>query len=97
VVVKKKSIGLSERERAALVVLDGAADDCDDFCYLHFKTIATRSGLDQKVIRRTVRALARKGFAEYGKGLWTDDGEPAGSGYCCTEAGRDFLAAEKWS
>lgn len=37
------------------------------------------------------RSLARKGFAEYARGLWTDDGTPAGSGYACTQSGRNAL------
>jgi DNA-binding Lrp family transcriptional regulator len=78
---------LSEREAKALNVLAGCFGDEGN--YLPFASIAERSGLDPKHVRRTVRALARKGFAEYGRGLWTEDGAPAGSGYRCTVAGYD--------
>lgn len=54
---------------------------------------AHRSGLDRHLVRRTVRALARKGFVTLLRGLWTEDGEPAGSGYGITQAGAAFLNA----
>ncbi len=38
-------------------------------------------------IRRTVRLLARRGHAEYCRGLYTAEGDLAGSGYCITETG----------
>lgn len=89
-------VRLSERERKALETLADAGG-CEDFGYLSFKTIAGRSGLDLKVVRRTVRALARKGLAKYERGLWTEDGELAGSGYAATEAGLQLgqLAADR--
>lgn len=79
---------VSAREKQALMALFD--NYSDDFGYLGFKTIAACSGLDIRHVRRSVRALARKGLAEYGRGLWTEDGEPAGSGYCCTRAGADY-------
>lgn len=79
-------MSVSDRELLALKALASAAD-YDGFCYLSFAGVAQRSGLDPKHVRRTVRALARKGLAEYGKGLWTDGGEPAGSGYAITKLG----------
>ncbi len=82
---------MSPNETKALKALAEAYSDYEEFCYLSFKGIAKRSGLDPKLVRRTVRSLARKGFAEYGRGLWTDGGEMAGSGYCCTKAGYSAL------
>lgn len=76
---------LSERERAVLEVLVDAGGP-DDFGYLSFANIAKRGKLDPSIIRRAVRALARKGMAQYEKGLCTDGGEFAGSGYCATQA-----------
>lgn len=85
----RQDVRLSERERKALEALAdaGGSEDCG---YLGFKAIAQRSGLDPLHVRRTVRALARKGLAKYGKGLWTDDGELAGAGYCATERGLEI-------
>lgn len=82
---------MSPNEQAALKAL--AEIYREDFGYANFSMIASESGLPQKNVRRTVRSLARKGFAEFGKGLWTEDGEPAGSGYRCTDAGFRALEA----
>lgn len=49
--------------------------------------------MDVREVRRIVRCLARKGLAEYWRGLWSDDG-PAGGGYCITPAGRAKLKQE---
>ncbi|QAY96691.1 hypothetical protein CWB41_13925 [Methylovirgula ligni] len=59
----------------------------DEFGFVSFATIAAEADMPRIAVRRTVRFLARRGLAEYGKGLWTRDGEPAGSGYRCTRAG----------
>jgi len=78
---------MSPNELKALNALAEVFRDFDEYSYLGFKSIAERSGLEPRLVRRTVRSLARKGFAEYGRGLWTEDGELAGSGYRCTRAG----------
>lgn len=78
---------MSPNEMKALKALAEAYSEYEEFCFLNFKGIAARSGLEPRLVRRTVRSLARKGLAQYGKGLWTSDGELAGSGYCCTKAG----------
>lgn len=81
-----KPIPISDREMQALNALAGSYGG--DFDCLGFKAIARRSKLDPKHVRRSVRALARKGLAEYIRGLWSEDGEPRGSGYRCTANGR---------
>lgn len=80
-------MNLNDNERKVLSVLFEAYSDYEEFCYLNFKGIEVRCGLDRKTVRRAARSLARKGLAQYGRGLWTDGGEMAGSGYCCTKAG----------
>jgi hypothetical protein len=80
-----KPVSISGREMQALNALAGSYGG--DFDCLRFSAIAKRAAIDPKHVRRSVRALARKGLAEYVKGLWNEDGEPAGSGYRCTEAG----------
>ena len=82
------SIKLSDRERQALSAWRNTYTDYD---YLSFNTIAKNSGLDRNVVRRTVRAMARKGVTEFGSGLSNDDGEFAGSGYGLTHAGRVLM------
>ena len=53
-----------------------------------FAPIMNHTELDRKTVRRHVRALARKGYAEYFRGLCTEDGDFAGAGYCITKTGR---------
>ena len=54
---------------------------------LSFDGIATLSGVPRQKIRRAVRALARKGYTQYHRAMWSDDGEPRGAGYGLTEKG----------
>ena len=60
----------------------------DDYGFCSFKSIAAQSGVASCDIRRVTRLLKRKGFTEFASGLWNDDGEPRGSGYSITAAGR---------
>jgi len=46
---------MSPNETKALKALAEAYSDYEEFCYLSFKGIANRSGLDPKLVRRTVR------------------------------------------
>jgi len=75
---------MSERERKVLEAMGLCYAGNPDYSYMTFATIAADSGIDLKHIRRTVRSLARKGWAEYGKGLCDEDGEFRGAGYRCT-------------
>lgn len=86
---------MSPNEMKALKALAEAYSEYEDFCFLSFKGIAARSGLNPTLIRRTVRSLARKGFAKYQRGLWTDSGEMAGSGYCCTKEGYAAIPSQE--
>ena len=61
--------------------------------YMPFAPISDATDLGRREVRRLVRALKRKGYADFSHGLMTEDGEFAGSGYAITKAGRDFLAA----
>lgn len=58
----------------------------DEHCW-PFDSIAEHVGLDRKKVARACRSLRTKGLAECKHGLWTEDGTPAGSGYCATAAG----------
>ena len=86
-----QAIHLSRLERLALKGLDGSSFD---WGYFPFKRIA-RKGLPLPQVRRAVRALARKGVAVYGRGLFTEDGEVAGAGYALTLVGLEALEIEK--
>jgi hypothetical protein len=58
---------------------------------LFFKGIVESTGLEHRVARLAVRALARKGFAERTAAFDIDDGTIRGSGYSCTPAGYNFF------
>lgn len=81
---------LSERERACLQAIYDLGHA--EMGYgIYFKTIAEETGLPLVQVRRSVRACARKGLAEHIRGLFTDDGMVAGSGYGITPAGRTWI------
>jgi len=81
---KAGSLRLTALQRLLLAAWVGMGEE---FGCLTFNAIARRSGVDRRLVRRGIRALARKGVTEYHRGLWTDEGEPAGSGYGLTPLG----------
>lgn len=62
----------------------------DDEMAFGFDTIGSDTGLSRKQVRAACRALAARGLARYYRGLMTEDGEAAGSGYGVTIAGVQF-------
>lgn len=76
---------MNDIERKVLAFL--ADNGSEYFGYSGFAPIVADTRLDRKQVRRACRSLARKGLAQFGSALWTEDGEPAGSGYCITTAG----------
>lgn len=84
---------LSANERAALGALHEVYHQGEAWA-LTFKGVSVRSGLPLHQVRRTVRALARKGMAQYMRGLMTEDGELAGAGYCCTADGAAWIGSQ---
>lgn len=73
-------------------VLKVLADGDPDFGHYSFRAIQRRTGLKRSEIGRACRSLTRKGLAKFGSGLFTEDGEVAGSGYAATDAGREKAA-----
>ena len=57
-----------------------------------FAPLEAATGYDRRTVRRYVRQLARKGLAEYCRGLCTEAGEFAGAGYCISTDGIAALA-----
>lgn len=76
------SASLSADEQRVLKALTAVSDD---YSFLAFKTISKRTRLPRERVRRACRSLTRKGLAKYQRGLWTEDGTPAGSGYAATQ------------
>ena len=83
-------VRLSERERVCLLAINELGHGETGYG-IFFKTIVTETGLTLAQVRRSVRACARKGLAEHIRGLFTDDGMIAGSGYGITPAGRTWV------
>lgn len=79
---------INDNERKVLTVLSDY--EMEGQC-LYFRSIALEVNMDWRKVRRVVRALARKGLAEYHRGLFDDDGRVAGSGYCISKAGRTAI------
>lgn len=84
---------LSPNELSLLLAMnEHCSTEYEDFggftCYT-FKGLARMSSLDPKLIRRTVRSLARKGLTGYEKGLMNENGEVCGAGYGITKLGRE--------
>ncbi|MDE2020539.1 MAG: hypothetical protein KGJ13_09410 [Patescibacteria group bacterium] len=75
-------------------VLALLASGSEDFGVMSFASIAYFIKLNRKKIRRACRSLKRKGLAEFYRGLWTEDGVPAGSGYGATALGREQADAK---
>jgi len=77
-------MNLNEAEKQVLAFL---ATGSEDFGVYSFDPIARHTKLDRKAVRRACRSLKRKGLTEFHFGCWTEDGEPAGSGYGATKDG----------
>ena len=83
---------LTEAQKRELRILSVLADAGEDFGYFGFKSLSCQTQIDRRQVRLDVRRMARKGLTQFGKGLCTDDGDFAGSGYAITDAGRAALA-----
>jgi hypothetical protein len=83
------SVHLSDNQALAMTAWIGLPVD---FPILSFKTVGARSGLDQHLVRRTVRAIARKGLLKFARCSWSDDGEMMGAGYEPTTLGWEYLS-----
>ncbi len=76
--------------KTVLEALDRITHPCGEHC-VGFDPMVRETGMHRAEVRRIVRHLSRRGYAEFWRGLCTDEGELAGSGYCITEAGRRAL------
>lgn len=73
--------------RPHVTVLHYYAQSRGDFSFRNFKDVQHGTGLSETNVRRISRYLCRKGYLKYGKGLWCEDGTPAGAGYAITSMG----------
>ena len=79
---------VSDRELEVLKVLAESYHDVDDWGALYLRGITAETKLDTGQARRAVRSLARKGLAQYERGLVDEEGMMAGAGYRATAAGK---------
>ena len=74
-------------ERAVLGALcDGRAEQGDEF-YFSSAYIERVTGIGNELVRALLRELVDRGLASYCRGLMTEDGQLAGSGYAATLGG----------
>ena len=83
---------LTEAQRREQRILSVLAEADEDYGYFGFDSLSRQTQMDRRQVRLDVRRMARKGLTQFGKGLWTDEGGLAGSGYAITESGRKALA-----
>lgn len=88
------SITLTDRERPVLADLAEITRPDGEFCVPFYRISGEPKDAPRtREVRRIVRQLARKGMAEFYRGLFDDDGMLCGSGYCVTQKGLKALAA----
>lgn len=85
-------VKINDNERACLMALASEYDS--DMNCLYMREVARRTGLDEKLVRRSVRSLGRKGLALYVRGLFNEDGQVAGSGYQASREGWEMVSAD---
>ena len=83
-------MNLTEKERKVLTALASQTIENGELCYGFDSLVEYADGLDRKQIRLGCRSLKRKGLAEFYSGLFNEDGEVAGSGYCISDEGREL-------
>lgn len=86
-------IKVSEFEYLVLKELAECFYDETDWSAFYMRGLVAHTKLTLAQVRRSVRALARKGLAAYERGLFDEDGQVAGSGYRATKAGKELVEA----
>lgn len=64
----------------------------EGYCY-NLRHLSEALGVHREYIRAACHALRERRLVTYQRGIWTEDGRPAGTGYMLTEAGVKALAA----
>jgi RIO-like serine/threonine protein kinase len=91
---KTKQVKLSKHEWRVLRALRNLANDeySDEWYCFPFRTIAKDAHMRRNDVRLACRSLARKGLAQYERGLVSmQTDEFAGAGYRATQAGFDLF------
>jgi hypothetical protein len=61
---------------------------------LNLSGLSLRTGLSRELLRGLVADLRHEGLVEHQRGLWSEDGTPAGAGYALTPAGSAAAGAD---
>lgn len=83
---------MRDMQRKCLDALASVTRSGGEWC-ASFQRIQDATELSRTHVKRSIRALARKGLAEFHKGLCNEDGEFTGAGYCISAAGRGMAGA----
>lgn len=78
-------------DRYVLSVMAGGQGSFEATEYFRPLAAFERNWFSRDMARAFLRDLTDRGLAQYSRGLWTEDGEPAGSGYAITNAGLALL------
>lgn len=88
---KTPTVKINEKERKVLELLVESYHGTDDWGALYMRAIVAGTDFELHQVRRSVRSLARKGYAQYERGLVDEDGMMAGAGYRATEEGAALI------
>lgn len=83
---------LSSRETECLYALHTILLNSDNASYA--RTVAKKVGIEENKARNALRSLKRKGFVDYQRGLFDDEGKVAGSGWRVNLKGSQIIPEE---
>lgn len=73
------------------LILDALTTVAEEGYCLNLYGLEARTDLPRETLRGIVADMRKDGLVSYHKGLWAEDGMPAGAGYAITAAGRAAL------
>lgn len=82
---------LTDLERRVLDAFGEHTQKDGELC-IGFKALSKHTNLDTKTLTTVCRKLRALELVEFYRGLFTEDGEVAGSGYCISPKGAAFLS-----
>lgn len=81
---------LNENEEAVLAELSGTEEYCINYAYLN-----GLKGMTRKELEPIIKHLKELDFIEFWRGLMTEDGEVAGSGWCRSRKGNEYVEEQQ--
>lgn len=80
------SKGLTDQENDVLIAMSSSEEHCVAYSNLEYGT-----NLKRKELEPIIKHLKELGYITFWRGLMTDEGEVAGSGWCRSRAGNDYI------